>query len=1516
MATLELMSKILAALGRLEELDAEQARVEKTSLEARGLHTATDEDLERIQTLVDESKASRAQEATADGAPASTASPVRTATPTAPAPRPSLDGQPWSLEQDFGPFIQGLQGGMALVDRVEALLDATDFDDVVRRATELFVDELGYDVSTADETGRVGRSEFREVRRIAQHDEFFVVVTELTSSSHYASFYDALYRLHPYGLVISVEPDAGCLRFVSRENVGSSLYYQTGRGFGMSWQVHDDLVVLAGRVNRMRPRFTDDAIVLQRRVHEAVTASYGELAKAWTSNDLPVDEDLPGIAWDEVLERGIRSFLQQGRQGAQLRRWGLEAVFRDLFPMGVARGQFKLRYRGHEAPRIEPGPEPQARITLHLRLEGQGIEEDLDREVCVPLPTADGLIRGGGVSLVFAPSETAATAWDFDEDDDEAVEDVVAALEVDDSDGEASDEPDPETPWFAGPSDEQRASVEPSWSFEFRLRYAARRQLLRMRRRLWFASGLDDGVKSLQLLLQRFGDPMPLLAPPDWYLAGLARASDGASSRLHAIRTGGLPPSWACLDVSSALAPGHYVPVGIARLHPCGALTIPASLGSDRVRLETSEQTACVLNPRAGGTGGGPDVWWIASLARRWAARPPSPFPDPLALLDSRSIPACFAVAIPNERLSCAMAPDLKRRLGWYDEILEQRIPDLTGKAPSLAVAEGDVLEPEDVWLRVPASEWPGARAVGACAEERLAHDILQTTPADATFELRVPPGLGGVVVQATVERVQPDTDPGFVARVVVRRKVAALGQVLLPDGRLAPVEGELMPWDAPYDTSGRRADLVVHDPRARGDQIFFDGISDEEALAGTTLPSELLTWLPPESPDLALGPDRHLRFRLLDGEGVPSHRRSPTISEAERDCWAALDPDTYAELVAAERALNASVPPWMPALFRTLTAAATKPAREMPPAWPNPAMRPRAEAANLGDPMRTQVKAIAATSGDSDPSSVVAWCEPDGRAVGPAHAKEGRPEGRHVDLQLRDLRHDVLPALSLRVPVLHPWKRAVAAALLGLDIEELNALVLQFGPTDVLEVCRRASEHPWAALRRRLEAATKDRRSGLQRVAWHLERELAAYGEPRLELDHVPVPAPELLSQGVPPGAPGLLGSPLMVASRCVVQANDALGTLDLNSPRIARLAEVALQRGVERLFGTSEPSVAEMGPRTLAGYARQHWPLTRPRTQRSASPLLGYLAGELVEETVRGAHRVEVRVLRDVAVRAYVVPSPTSSRRPTCWTTDGPRPLLSPKREVVAALDDERWWRVRAARAWVLDDHVPFFAGLFDAASRLSADVDARRCLHRFVMDLVFRRADPTALVEVLTRPLPLRLPNDESKARAQVTEIVAPGVGDLAVRAALCEVLSSFWSTAPDGTSLGGWHCSAFDGPPPPHATRAIPHRGSPAWLRIPAVAAIDEPIRHLLDGRAAPELPETLRSRLGLAVRPFGVVEEPSIEEAMPALHQTAPPPAPTRETTAPADEVSPVSDVEDIRPLELPFATWLHPPTSP
>ena len=1208
---------------------------------------------------------------------------ARTRSPAPPPPEPPPHAAPDRLApiEPFLPFLDAIPRGRELLHELDALASTGEPRQVEAILRRVFCDHLGYRSSWIDQTSRMGSSSrYRRFVTLATHGRFAVSLLELGTRDWHASHYTRCFEIEPFGLVIALAPGVEAVRFVFRRLRGMSEarpWYRSLTGRFRGREVDDNLLVWCRRLQELRPRFGDTEMRLRDRVQAALQVPAADLAPRWPSEPFSLDDTSPpGCSLDQSVARAADSFLQPGVEGERL-HWGLHGALRSHFPVPLWGGKVRLRYLDYRLEGRAPATREAWRsgttravpILLRLACEpDDGEATQLSLRCSLPVPDAQGrfVLRGGLAR--FAPRVDDAgrlgqrllgrAEGELDEDFLDELEGGAAWRAEDDdaSPADAAGDEAGETTW--SPTSFSGASLE---TF---LGHAVERKLHGVLRYLIGSTWNeprpeDDLVDQVRRLFIRWVDDEDrfCLAATGWlqaHLDPLDEPDDDQSGHVAALSDppGGprRPPAWACPDSALHRAPEAWLPVSGARLHPTGALAVPRRGAGGQALLAVESDDALAVNPRLGGEGAGPRAWWIHTRLRPWAGLEPGSLAAAGVVLQRAStIPDAEVVQSHGTRLRAWYRPgalpagrartrQLYLDLPWHS----------TGQGkPELLARPGERIWPGRPWASCPLDLWPNAEDRRPSQLRKLLKRGLNAegeSPLESWLErhaFHAPGWAEGTVVHAGLATITDRYGLPRSWRLTLEIALDAPKHrwLVLPDGRLAPLEkatgSEMMPWREDGSTPDLWLELPEdHTTAATNmDEIWFSGETGL-LLDGATCSRGTCVLDGPTSLVVRAGEHRHRRRLDLEPEAPPAP--GPAVTPRELFRWLALNPSSYSR--ALSRSLDRTVMPqgWVERLGEVLSTARLEAPAVLPPAWRTSLAERPAAARRVHDPMATAIRFA------NEERPVAKRHRP--RSAWSCGCSYQRTDGDHRGtcpecgdaLTLRPVAQDGarLWGLPLPEPVLHPWRLASIAALLGLLPEELARLMASHGPVPVVQQIREATREPLACGHARLalpsghpRALTRERQRRLG-AALHKLREQARAGDlpDQLVIVHLPQLPVALQPNGLPVCTPSLVGSPLTVAYRRVDAAAKRLRDLSRGaSPTLRLAAQIALQDAVDGLFGRPDTGSGEVeSVDSLAGLLRRLLPWTRPPELQQGWPGLVSIAGSPAEPGALGTETI----------------------------------------------------------------------------------------------------------------------------------------------------------------------------------------------------------------------------------------------------------------------------------------------------
>lgn len=1305
------------------------------------------------------------------------------------------------------------------------------------------------------------------------------------------------------------------------------------RGRGRRAFPDDDLFVWCGRFDRIEPEVGDDGRRVARRADEAVRLTSRQVVEAWPTAALS-PKHLPGASWEQSVREELSRFFQPSSEQRLI--FGLEAEFRSSFPWSTRNGEVSLRYRGYSVTKIQRDAwtaEAQAQtldaeIQLALEFVRAGREPEAVTISCVvSVPDDDGVFVLRGHARVFCPRLGAGLGHDdsngFDDDDDDF--ELLLAQdpeETKDEDGaedpsEPADDLDVEKDPPAGVYDNEGLTPLLRWVVGRKLRMLA----------ATFASTPAERLDSTGAVLAWLGrytdrqERLQLVARS--VLWTYLRQPHGVhrTCRTIGVAPDAVPPAWACLELAPHLDVGQMAPVAGARLGPGGVITAPVPDGKGAVSLTAAE----AVHPRLENAG---DVdmqrLWICLALEGFAEVPAGRVAHPLALLEggvrarlrvfvSPQEPEVLLVdttALPREHVARRWTFEVPRHLDATDR-MELLI------SPGTTVREGDLLaRVSSGWADATFERHDLAR-VGAAIRNR---STKASRAEREQLEIRCPPGVTGLV-----QSVEVTTVHDLRGRAVRERLALVVSQGLrfskavLPDGRALPVweaHGEDLPFDA---DDGARADAALAQRGGWPDAEEGDASSWYSGTLGARISGEvrdLDVWLLP--PSRTHRPDPCLPARAVDGWGLPRSEHDPQITVGALRRLLVRHPEQAGTVFVRLHAWTGS--PWATtSLFDLARACHLPPPPTVPADW---VLDEEGRSPELYDPLRTRIHRPAGAPYRVDMGPWKWSCDcgelsETRYAQMPCAACGTTVKRRWIGLPHRSHR--------LALPILHPWRIELTAALLGLTGDELQQLARTEDCSPLYAATEAALEDPTRSLTRRLLDAELSVAIELQRQLQLVEDAVQrGVGLEDLWILELTLLSPRLLFDGYRTGAPDLTASPLTARYR-KIEGLTSLGEGEPGSP-MRRATWVELQKAVGDLFG--EPT-GTPEPGTLASLWSRAWPTTCDSNIPIAVPGLFEsadgrdLRGSLVAKLMRSDVKADEPL-----------------RRLGLLGTEGVEPLDVPVLPR-PGVGEPRAWKERAALAECWDARLPDLAALclgieekpsivgglrgMDGAHQLEDAGSVGMVVLRELFRLLsLPEASPSSLLDLLTATLPLVLPRARDEALAKLDARLQHAVpGDAfaprLVRGALGRALAGFWAGAPTPEHPQRWYWTQLADSAPPSYRRTVPRLGSPGWLIWPGVKMLCAPILAALEGwesgrtpaHAAwlglevPELPEDARLE-SRPPQPFVV----AIEEAAAPVEPVAAHPIEAVEVPEPeAPEPTPAPEVL-VRVLDITLDAWM------
>ncbi|MBN2798635.1 MAG: hypothetical protein JXX28_05750 [Deltaproteobacteria bacterium] len=1232
----------------------------------------------------------------------------------------------------FQPFLDALPGGRGLLAAVEALVSSGGWSSLQSRARALFVDELGYDARSVRHTERLrGRSAIEDLIQIADYRGLAIAVVRLTRDlsdtrwSNTASHYEPVFRLLPAALLVSWEPGAGVIRLVYRRDEGAlrKPRYRCAAG---PWYLRDpgeDLLTMTWRVAQLRPVAGDDPHRLEQRIVESLELPVAELSQRWRSRSFTLTDGVPGPLWEDATRALAAGVIGPGW-------WGLGAVLRQLFPATMVWGEAWLVCRGFEPVGQPEGAERCWRqgesrlqaVRLHFVLRSWDLTRDSEPftvDAALPVPTAGGEYVLEGDPWCFVPRLGAQQATPEDEEDEEILEDTEDDGDEDETDAAVTQ--DWRVPLASVRLDSHLAEV-----LERRLSGVIKRVRHQVRRRTRFGrEALSPGlVRAAWLSSTPPGEPFRLLL--DRSLRGLLQPVEHHTGArplvdVEVLSVLSTPPHWACPRLSSGLQPRQWAVHRSARITPAGDLAVPTEVERG---LVLQQPDPSVLHPWLDEASTLPRAWFQSESFGEELG--PSEGGVAVAIA-GRGLPLQARGVVSSELRAAWLHPSLRPepvRLRWQLDLAGP------GGEPEVRVREGQVAAPGATWVARPRRvEIPEPNAP-VWVKERLRTARLREISHHLPWDLPV-----RVLRVGQTPRVVGRHTSGWRLWIEAVPAEPLGGSLLVAGGRPQRVERGWHPEVLPTEDG---APCPLWGVPGEGDRgLWLSGLTGEVVAAA--------------------GVEQALFLR----DPVPLRR--------------AAGPGVVDRL---PRHLGADEP-WS---LTRLRAVGGSLALGLARAW---------EAGRSNRHLLERcagLRPVGKTSPWGGPPTLRQLGNTEKYQTGPAHGARcvcGALQGVHYlglpcehcgeAVKMRPV-EPPLRWLALSPPVLHPWRKELAAALLGLTPEELELLLGEHGPTPILRACASAWQSPAEHVTRRLalprshpRAVTGLARHRLHQVRDHLSQRSVAEAPPSLQLDGVGVPPHELAPTGTGMGlwslAGGVLVKHLARVQGLVDLARHAART-GVESVEIS--AAVALQRAVDRVFG--KPS--SLDPDTLAGLLHATDP----------------------------------------------------------WTLSGEEPVALARAPQRGRPAEPTWWRARAARVRLAEGQgLPLVVAL---AGLPGVEAAARRGLaQQLAALLVDEREDPSGLYALLERAgsFALRLADDPAQAVETVTASLDE-LGSPELRAGLATLLCGWWFAGGDDRGQAArW--LPLDRRAPLGWQRRLPALDHPVWRTWPGMAQVSPGLRFL-------------------------------------------------------------------------------------
>lgn len=1387
---------------------------------------------------------------------------------------------------------------LSLIERVNALLGAASFSQFYQATRDLFVEEFRFDdLRGIDELPRLpSLHSFSAIRRVAVYDELPVFVVEDRYGGPHHSLYNPLFQLSHRCIVLAFHPALRRSRIVFRGHDTVSRY-RTLVGRVAEREGLETLLTLARRFSSLRPNGVESGRDVEKRARRAFAQTVEVLVDTWSPN---VTEDAPaGAPWRDLISREVASFIsrQTCPTGYRL-HIGLEAAFRNRFPIPVAAGAARLNLvdwqivgcAEREGDRwnliaTRATRSVNVRLTLQIAPLSEPTSETcaFDIDTVLPLPDENGelIIDGTPGQLCFHVDQDGADyviedewrepALELDDDDlalgletpeiDHSHEVVDSALPAALPEAEAEE---PASDHYSASSARDRNRLAPRtcslgslWTFLVERRLAA--LALCLWRSLTVPTTASQFLSATRNIRPR-GREFPLAALGHlWRHVRPSRTLERVTCPVVRMNRD-VPPAWACLEAARHDPDGYWVPIASARLHPGGGLAIPVSDGLDW-RLSLCAASAHEVQGRWNeGIRQSDPRWWVCDALQWFAGAAPGTIAWPLGLL--RSIQTVSGHCVVGDRFRIlvteAFLSGLRRQTITSMRVCDIPAPVRTAMStpPRLLVAIGERASGGDAWLAVSAQSWNSSAGEHVIAEayRRLTDSIAAPS---RWVNMHLGPDEHGVVSAATlVERWNPSGRVDAWRAAVQLRPSRVRWVASLQDGRAAEVE-VVRDEDMPFDQNGTPLGVCVLDPLlpdANTGAFVFAPDSGEllgEASEISIMVGAVCPWAD------ACPPDVHLRYRTLDGEGVPADGSAPQITDDWRTWLAAAEPEQALICDAVEQGANAGVPPALAPLHDLAMAVRSSPLPFGPDLW-------RATGSDANARYTTPYDPTPRTGQPARPPVPERFAY---RCTCGACSGQKYTSLRCPKCHARVARAPVQPAVLftsteiLSESSIHPWRKPAVAALCGLSTDELDIVLQEFSGREVCQQILQLDGFPGEPSFARLARGecTVELRAELENNCEDLQQCLQAVGSVEEFLRHAivsEVRVPLMLERltGRPPGASELQAPSALLKLRHVRAASTAHAQLcDVAGASCA--SRLALNRALDQLFGARPPQRAAGDLQSFRSWIHRLLPPLRLVPKAHALPGLF--------RTVGGGHGGYVEQLRYFGVTEDVLRStklPGSSEAETSprllaaelhLATRGAIVLLQrPARALYAR--DLGSWRAQWAYRALYSRYQLRLAALAAATESLSFSesewvrsqwpphVDrglvGQIVLRHLWSELRLPASQPAGLLTLLCNADHQELPADPSEAEQRVAQRLIlslpsrTGLGDF-VRMALARVLCG-WSrgdvAAYRGVSVR-WSSHQERA-----ATRFIPGDDSFAWKLLPGSAPLLSTERWLLDG----------------------------------------------------------------------------------
>jgi hypothetical protein len=1361
---------------------------------------------------------------------------LRAAIGGAPAPaapddtKESFEGARWDVP--FSPFVDALQNGRDLLAKLDTLCRARTWVDVVEVLGQVFVDCLGYEAANIDVTPRLGVGKtLQRLHLIARHQDFVICAVESKYGTRFTSNLRPVFSLYPHSLVVCFEPARAKISFAFTCKGGSPrpISAIALNGPRRQQRAGENLVTWCRRMDLLRPEFEESPTTHRDRVEIALKMSAGDLATHWPSIEFSTVESPPGPSWETLPFTEGNSFVQANLSAASRIHWGLERVLCESFPMLVGSGAGQIRYMGHELMSEAAVERASSRHATHgwpVRVDLSYISShpaaesvSFQLECFVITPGPGGVFEIDGIRYIFEPyidGEGRFRELTLELGAETEFGEFVFGWDSSISEQEEEVDPGPER---TDADDAVEHSIQGPGVLEL-LESIVANHLGGIARTLWRLSpgaGIDE---VLRVFCRGHTVDQAILLCSDHIIRSALTEVTETRSVVRKIQQNPeaavMPQSWACLDASSALPVGAWYPVSGARLHPAGALAVPLPAdGGEGQKLVVSRESAFVVNPRIGKKDASPRdaSQWIATPLVPWAGLEVGSIERADALLGSSTqLPSRLALRCRGEELVALVRKDILEdqalRYPWVSRtVREYPTAPKSPSRPELHVQVGRFIASGTPWLTLPATVWDGSVPGEKPRVQQVLEEILDTEHKEGSpsFVERVPIGRGGRVIAASVTTSDSTytIEPSW--RVVL--ETARLRQpdwLHLPDGRVARIQPS-NPIDFPFvlegDNAGFVPDVVIQDPlfTTEVSSSFIDGCTAEEIAASFV--SQPLYWSREEE---SVEPDWHLRFRLLDGGGIPEGEVAQ-LNEHERRWLRLVSPNVGRALDRSEAVWNGGAAPWLgvfSSLHRCLPLGAVDNLVE-------PTPTDKAPVASV-DPIRTQLHRYRIDA-EAD------------RDIGVWRCLCGALENRRFAFEQCAICGDEVvyrvttqgghvEVVELPISVIHPWRSSILATILGLTSEELSRLLEVYPDIEIIRMIQARESSPRLAAEIRIARETQ--RTLQQQVGaglFELEDFLSSGGTTSdLVLNHVPVVPMRLRAAGRPAGSPRVTHAPLVERYRDIGLALRQCDLDSWDSQSLRTAAEINLCSAVRKLFGSRD----SRGTDSLAGLLHRLWPATRDGQIETAIPGLARKAsGEY------WIHDIDVPTLPSNSANEEknIVHFSTGSRHVTGdWRQPSSWEDRAALHRIFQAAPDIA---CRIATLDEVDLPLEIRSEFFELGCR-SDDFLAGIVAREFFKGLTRPGSRPSALNQIFFGRLPLSLPSSAPEARQKLMDrfrdaISGDTIGERVVRLALWVVLGGWWRQPASPEAPTGWRYCLLGPATPATGTRAVPPVSSLAW-----------------------------------------------------------------------------------------------------